>query len=436
MISCISLQPPLEKIRSGVIQLPGSKSYTNRALIIASLAKGKSILTGVSLSDDSRVLMDSLKKLGVTLKQAGGILTVMGTGGKFLPYRGEIDVHGAGTALRFLTALCSLVPNTDITLRGNERLHARPIKDLVDTLRSLGAGIEYLGKEGCPPIRIQGTKIVTKQEVTIPGQTSSQFISALLLVAPLLPKGLKLNISGEQTSKSYIDMTVASMQSFGVTVSNNQYREYIIPPKQNYLPQEYQIEGDLSGASYFWGMAAVAGRKVKVTNLNLQSAQGDLQFPKLLQQMGCDVTTGETNGSGWIEVGRTGPLKSIAADMSSMPDTAQTLAVVASCAKGKSLLTGLSTLKNKETDRLSALQKELDKTGIKTEIGNDYVMIQGATPHGARIASYGDHRMAMAFAILGSTVPNITIESPEVVNKSFPNFWDKIRSLGIKTIPV
>lgn len=419
---------PLKKPVQAEIAMPGSKSFTARALIMAALAGGESTLSGASKSDDSAVLARALKQLGVEISQHNDRITVSGAGGRFKAFRGTIDVKDAGTAMRFLTALATLVPG-EITLDGSGRMRERPIGELVNALRSFGADIEYIMEQGFPPLQIRGGAM-RGGRVSLSGEISSQYVTALLLIAPLLGEGMTVDIQGRQVSPSYIDMTISTLKSFGVTVKNENYRRYTIASEINgYAPARYQIEGDASGASYLWAIAALTGSTVRVKNINPSSSQGDARFPDLLETIGCRVR--KNSEERWIEV--TGPetLKSITADMASMPDTVQTLAVVASFAEGVSTLTGLSNLEIKETRRLTALKNELQKMGIHSEIGADFITIRGGIPHGAPIATYGDHRMAMSFAATGSKTEGVSIEEPDVVQKSFPDFWQALEALGL-----
>lgn len=424
----ISITPPAPARLSSVqaiVRAPGSKSYTNRALLIAALAAGPSRLTFTSPSTDSGALIRALRALGIAIDEERGAspddrtLTVHGQGGSLPPYTGEIDVGPAGTTMRFLCALCAAIPGSDIVLRGTERMHARPIGDLVEALRELGAHIDYLGTPGCPPLRVHSSTPLAGGNVRMHGSISSQFISALLLTAPLHQGPLTIEIAGDQISKSYIDMTLQNIADFGVSIENEAYQRYHYPAGQRYQARHYPIEGDASGASYLWGIAAVSGGTITVENININSAQGDIRFPELLEQMGCTVTRHERA----ITVQGASKLRAIEVDMSLMPDTAQTLAVIAACAQGSTVLRGLSTLRVKETDRIAALHTELSKIGIRAEPGPDFLVVHGGTPHGARIATYEDHRMAMSFALLGTRISGIEIEEPEVVAKSFPDFW-------------
>ena len=418
----------LKKPVVGQVVIGGSKSYTNRALILAALANGKSILTSLSLSDDSIVLIQALQKLGILISFINKTtVEVSGNGGNFAPHTLSIDVGHAGTAMRFLTALCSLVPG-EITLDGSARMRERPIADLVDALQSLGVSISYSINEGFPPLIIKGGSCA-KNFIEMSGKISSQFISALLLIAPALSGGLEIKMTDEQISKSYIDMTIDGLQKFGVEVTNDHYKKYSIDGLQKLHPAEYQVEGDASGASYLFALAAVSGGSVTVKNINPLSAQGDVHFVDILETMGCGVSKDIKNNI--ISVSGPKKLNAVSVDMSLMPDTAQTLAVVAVFAKGSTHISGLSTLRVKETDRIEATKNELKKMGITCGSTHNSLTIHGGIPRAATICTYKDHRMAMAFSVAGALLSGMKIENPEVVKKSFPDYWERIAELGI-----
>lgn len=385
-----------------IIEIPGSKSLTNRALIMASLADGKSAIRNHSKSSDSRVLINALKKLGISISEKPDNLTIIGNGGKFKPFSGVIDTGDAGTTMRFLTSLITLVPGK-ISLMGSKRLMERPIMELKQALKEIKTG-----------------------EVSIKGNISSQFISSLLMIAPILKKGLKIQVIGKLVSSSYVEMTVDLLNRFGIEVINNQNREFIVD-HQEFKPVEYQVESDASGASYFWGIAAVTGKKIRVENINQLSKQGDVNFPGVLKKMGCLVKKDIKNH--WIEVKGPKTLQGVTVDMGLMPDTAQTLAVIAAFAKGITKITGLLTLKVKETDRLLALKNELAKIGIKSQIDLHSIIVFGGKPKPAEIETHNDHRMAMAFAVAKAKIPELIVKNPKVVEKSFPDFWEKFNQL-------
>lgn len=411
---------------SSEILVPGSKSYTNRALIIGAQTSGESILLNASLSTDSTALIDALRMLSVSVDVSGTTIKLRRPSGEFKPVKGEINVGPAGTTMRFLTALLASIPGSEVLLSGSARMHDRPIGDLVTALRNLGADIEYAGKPGCPPLRITGRSL-KGGSTTISGSASSQFISALLLIAPRLRESLELEITGELVSKTYLDMTIQNMRSFGVPAEweKNTIR---VDSGALYAPTRYTIEGDASGASYLFGFAALSGQTVTLHNIPQDSLQGDAKFPRLLEQMGCTVRYGDG-----ITITGTSELKAIECDMNLMPDTAQTLAVVAACASGTTRITGLSTLRHKETDRLLALKTELRKIGIDAEIGDSWIEVTGGSPKPAAIDTYEDHRMAMSFAMLSGRIENMVINDPKVVEKSFPEFFPILHQLGIES---
>lgn len=379
------------------ITVPGSKSLTNRVIILASLSSGTSRISNISHSQDSQIMIEAMKKLKVRIIRKKNSLIATGNKGKFKKFNGKIEVGDAGTVTRFLTALAVIVPG-NIEIIKSKRMEERPMKELNDALKEAGTGT-----------------------VTIRGDISSQFISALLMISPILDKGLVINIVGRKISSSYIDMTIDLMKKFGVNVTDKK-NKFIIK-KQLMISTDYVVESDLSGASYFFGAAAITGKRIRVKNINPESVQGDRLFPDLLKEMGCEVK--KNIKESWIEIKGSKVLKGINVNMKDMPDTAQTLAVVAAFAKGKTVISGLSTLKMKETDRLKALKNELNKMKIKSKITDSSIEIEGGTPQKTIIETYGDHRMAMAFAVAKLRIPELIIKNPEVVKKSFPDFWEK-----------
>lgn len=417
----------ISNLNNAKIEILGSKSYTNRALIIASLADGKTILNNPLYSDDTKYMIESLKKLGVRFEKNGKSLVVYGNGGRFhLKNNIELFCGIAGTTSRFLTGLLTLI-DTDIIINGCGKILERPIGELVEGLKQIGVNIEYLGKEGSLPIRGNG-KNINNNVVSMDGGVSSQYFTALMMVAPLLKDGLKINVINEQVSKSYIDITIDIMKSFGVRVINNNYKEYIIKPTK-YKTIEYDIEGDWSSASYFCCLGTLIDGGIEISNLNNSSVQGDKEFVKIMETIGAVVEY--KNNSVII---KRGEIRPIDINMESMPDTAMSLAVLLSFANGTSKISGLSTLKNKETNRLLAMKNEFAKLSIETEIGDDYIIINGGNYHKiiGEIETYEDHRIAMSFAIAGTVVDGVVIKNPEVVSKSFPNFWECLNNLSKK----
>lgn len=418
---------PIQRSIDCMVEMPGSKSYTNRALIIAALAEGESKIISPLHSDDTKYMIESLKKLGVKIEElVGGDLIIQGNGGKFDIKNNQLFVGIAGTTSRFLTAL-SVLAGEEIYLTGEGKILERPIGPLVSGLKQIGVEISYEGKKGSLPLKINGENICSN-EIEIDGSVSSQYFTALMLIAPILENGLRIKVQNEQTSKSYIDMTISIMKEFGIEVENNNYEEYIIKGNQSYTPKKYKVEGDWSSASYFCAIGALNKGQIKVVNLNNNSAQGDVKFPDLMQKMGAKV---EYLDDGVIIRGSS-VLNSIDIDMEQMPDTSMTLAVVAAFAKGKTEITGLSTLKAKETNRIEAIHNELMKMGIETKPTEDSITIIGGNPKGEEIETYDDHRIAMAFAVAGTKIEDMVIRDKDVVGKSFPEFWEEISNIGVK----
>lgn len=361
---------------------PGSKSYTLRALFIAALCDSSPKITGLLESNDTSAMQDCLKDM--------------------LSGKEEIFVDESGITARFMTTLACITPGQQ-QITGKPSLLKRPVKDLVDTLRQLGAGIEYMEEEGFLPIKIFSDNL-TGNKVTISGQTSSQYLSALLLIAPTLKGGLQITVDGKQISKPYIDITLDVMSHFGVKVENDNYQEYIVS-SQKYQANEYEIEGDYSSAAYFYAINALSGSNVRVKNLNPDSKQGDKKFIELL----------ENNQNLPEEI-----------NAEDFPDQAMTLAVLAAFAERTTKISGVRSLRVKETERVRAVENELGKMGIKTESTEDQLIIYGGKPKPARIDTYNDHRIAMSFAVASAKLEGVRIFNPEVVNKTFPKFWDEL----------
>jgi 3-phosphoshikimate 1-carboxyvinyltransferase len=405
------------------ITVPGSKSLTNRALLLASLAKGTSTLHNVLLSDDTNVMISALKQLGVNIQQENNTLTITSSG-KFEKPDSPIYLGNAGTAVRFLTAMLSHQP-FETTLEGDDRMQERPIKDLIDALSELGANID--SPTGCPPLTIHGTPL-TGSETHISGHKSSQYISALLMLGPLLENGLTLTIDDEATSKSYIDITLDLMNTFCVqNIKNSAYKSFKIDHK-DYCPQTLTIEADASSATYFFGLAAITGKAITIEHISTKTLQPDIKILKHLEQMGCEIIE-DKNG---ITVTGPNQLKALGiVDANDFPDGAMTLAVVAAFAHGKTTLTGLHNLKIKESDRLEALKTELTKMGADVTTTEDSITINGDPTilHSATIGTYNDHRMAMCFGMAGRVVQDLEIENPGCVAKTYPHFWDDLNSI-------
>ncbi|MBI2550276.1 3-phosphoshikimate 1-carboxyvinyltransferase [Candidatus Woesearchaeota archaeon] len=403
------------------LEIPGSKSYTNRALMIAALAEGPSRLEKFLSSDDTDHMMRALSKFGVGIELADGAVLV--TPAQRLSYSGNIFVGDAGTAMRFLTGFCCL-NSGEVALLGDEKMHQRPIEDLVSALKPLINGsIEAIGEnskgEKCPPVMIKSNWFKGGR-TTLKGDTSSQYLSSILMIAPYASSDVEIKVVNELTSKPYVDMTIDIIQQFRVNVERDGYERFFVKAGQRYHGRDYQIEGDASSASYFFAAAAITGGRVKVGNVNPNSVQGDMRFVDVLERMGCTITRGKD----YVEVVGPQQLQPVdEVDMNSMPDTVQTLAVLAATAQGITVIRGIGNLKEKETDRIKALEAELAKVGIIAVATENSLTIHGGTPHGAAIAAYGDHRMAMSFSVLGLRVPEISILDPSCVSKSLPTFY-------------
>lgn len=409
---------------SGEVEIPGSKSYTNRALIIASLIKGEVKIKNPLESDDTRVMIDCLKELGIEIKESENEINVIGDISRIEDKEYKLNAKLSGTTIRFLLALSCVIPGKKM-IKGEDSLNNRPIGELAGALKDLGAEIEYLDKRGYPPLLVKSSKLPLR-ETRLHGDISSQFFSALLMIAPIIG-GIEIEVMGNQISKPYIDMTIELMKYFGVTVKNENFKKYIVENSENYAKKDYVVEGDYSSAGYFLAIAALTKSTLKLKNLNSHSLQADRNFLKIIECFGTELKFEDDNliikGDG---------VKPLNVDMENCPDQAQTLAVLLAFAKGKSVITGIRSLRVKETERILALQNELSKMGIKTESTIDSLTIYGGTPKQAEIDTYNDHRMAMSFAVAGTSLPGIIINNPEVVTKTFPNFWKKLKQIGVK----
>jgi len=455
---------PITHPLSATVRVPGSKSITNRALLIAALANGKTKLTNALFSDDSKYFAQALQTLGfdIQLNEANHEMTVHGLGGKIPATKAELFIGNAGTAARFLTAFLTL-GHGEYILDGDSRMRERPIGDLVDALTQLGAKLSPLSQreraegEGeinsiCPPIKIIANGL-RGGKTKIAGDISSQFLSALLMVAPYAQSPIEIELTTDLNSKPYVDMTIAMMNDFGVQVQRNGYQSFsvpvnnyreaspwdqlpnpqfstppILPPQSQVssLHSLYLIESDASAASYFFAAPAICGGTVKVENISRNSKQGDIAFLDALTQMGCTVT--ETDNR--LLVTGHSHLRGIDVDMRDIPDTAQTLAVVAPFASSPTRIRGIASARVKETDRVHATCTELARLGVRVEEHNDGMTIyphQSFKP--ANIQTYNDHRMAMSFSLIGLRFDGVTIENPSCVSKTFPHFFDVLETL-------
>ncbi len=411
---------PKDKIVA-VLTLPGSKSYTHRALMSAALAEGESLLTNALRAEDTELTAQALRLLGAGIDWQRNVVTVRGVGGRWAPVSEAIYLGNSGTSMRFLTALAALGQDC-YRLTGSQRLCERPMGELLDALKKLGVECYSEHNNGCPPVIVQGGLRGGRTQLS--GAVSSQYVSALLLIGPLAPEGVEIEITGELVSRPYVDLTLEVLKAFGISYEREGYRRFRLPGGQRYQSREYAIEADASSASYFWAAAALTGGRVTITNLSMDSAQGDVDFLSVLAHMGCHM---RVRPEGLTLEG--GPLKGVRMDMSGMPDLVPTLAVLAACADGLTVIRGARHLRHKESDRLATVVAELRKMGVEALEAADGLLIKGGAPHGAVIDTYQDHRIAMSFAVAGLKIPGVIIRNPEVVNKSFPDFWEYFERL-------
>jgi 3-phosphoshikimate 1-carboxyvinyltransferase len=415
---------PIRHLLSASVRVPGSKSLTNRSLLIAALADGATRLTNALFSDDSKYFANALQTLGfeVQLDEVDSEMIVAGLGGRIPSKKAELFIGNAGTAARFLSAFLSLGQG-DYILDGEPRMRERPIGDLIDALHQLGVELETTNN--CPPVEIFA-KGLSGGKTRIAGNISSQFLSALLMVAPYAKSPVEIEVTTELNSRPYVELTLAVMRDFGIHVERDGYKSFKIP-LTNYKSQiTYAIESDASAASYFFAAPAICGGRLRVENTSRNSRQGDIAFLEILEQMGC-VVREEVNS---IEVTGTGSLKGIEVDMRDIPDTAQTLAAIAPFASSPTRIRGIASARLKETDRIHATCTELIRLGIHVEEHEDGMTIYPCDKiQPATVQTYNDHRMAMAFSLIGLRVPGIMIENPVCVSKTFPDFFEVLDSL-------
>ncbi|EDR6657359.1 TPA: 3-phosphoshikimate 1-carboxyvinyltransferase [Salmonella enterica subsp. enterica serovar Michigan] len=421
----LTLQP-IARV-DGAINLPGSKSVSNRALLLAALACGKTVLTNLLDSDDVRHMLNALSALGInyTLSADRTRCDITGNGGVLrAPGALELFLGNAGTAMRPLAAALCLGQN-EIVLTGEPRMKERPIGHLVDSLRQGGANIDYLEQENYPPLRLRGGFI--GGDIEVDGSVSSQFLTALLMTAPLAPEDTTIRVKGELVSKPYIDITLNLMKTFGVEIANHHYQQFVVKGGQQYhSPGRYLVEGDASSASYFLAAGAIKGGTVKVTGIGRKSMQGDIRFADVLEKMGATITWGDD----FIACTR-GELHAIDMDMNHIPDAAMTIATTALFAKGTTTLRNIYNWRVKETDRLFAMATELRKVGAEVEEGHDYIRITPpAKLQHADIGTYNDHRMAMCFSLVALSDTPVTILDPKCTAKTFPDYFEQLARMS------
>jgi 3-phosphoshikimate 1-carboxyvinyltransferase len=415
------VEPITEPFRA-TVRVPGSKSYTHRMLIAAALSEGRSSIQNALDSEDTRLTAQALDVMGPAVAWDDECITVDGCGGQLRPVDTEIDLRHSGTSMRLLTAVAALGRHP-YTLTGSQRMQQRPIQDLVDSLLQLGVEARTRSDTGCPPVQICGPP-VRGGVVKVNCGLSSQFLSALMLIAPCVPGGLDIEVSRGPVSRPYVDLTVEVLRGFGIRVERTGYRRFSISGNQAYRNGHYRVEPDVSQAGYFWAAAAVTGAKVTVEGIDTDSVQGDMGLLDLLEKMGCRVAR---TACGLSVVG--GKLKAIEADMADMPDVVPTIAVVAAFAGGTSRLGNVAHLALKESNRLEAVVNELNRMNITAKLQPPDLVIQGGSPNGAVVETYNDHRIAMSFAVAGLMVPGVVIRGPGCVKKSFPRFWEVFERL-------
>jgi 3-phosphoshikimate 1-carboxyvinyltransferase len=424
----------------GTVRLPGSKSISNRTLLLAALAKGTTRIHDLLASDDTHVMLMALQKLGVKWEQVGETLEyiVHGVDGVLPVHQADLFMGNAGTAIRPLTAALAVIGG-DYTLHGVSRMHERPIGDLVDALNAIGTRIQYTGEPGYPPLHIQRGRIQA-QRLQVRGNVSSQFLTALLMAAPLMAKeqAVTIEVVGDLISKPYIEITLNLMRRFGVVVERDGWQSFNVPAGQHYAsPGDIHVEGDASSASYFLAAGAIAGGPVRVEGVGRNSIQGDVRFVEALEQMGASITMGDN----WIEAKSNGVLKAIDTDFNHIPDAAMTIAVAALYADGPSILRNIGSWRVKETDRIAAMATELRKLGAAVEEGSDYLKVAPPSQiRAAAIDTYDDHRMAMCFSLAsldgaGRKGNRIRINDPKCVAKTFPDYFDAFAKITRNNAP-
>ena len=418
---------PVRKPLDATVEVPGSKSYTNRALLVAAMARGTSTVTGALFSDDTHYMSASLRKLGVKIDadEKRATFDVRGNGGNIPVSSAELYIGNSGTTSRSLTAYVSL-GHGKFVIDGDEPMRrGRPISDLLDALRQIGVSARSQFENGHLPVIVKANGL-TGGKTRLDVSKSSQFLTALLLIAPYAKNGMEIEVVGNR-EMPYIDITLAVMEAFGVQVIHEDYKYFRIESGQQYQPRDYNVEPDASSASYFFAAAALTGGRVTVQHLHLDSAQGDIQFVHILEQMGCQVTASDAG----ITV--TGPrhLKGVNVDMRAISDTALTLAAIAPFADSKVTIRNIEHTRWQETDRIHAMVTELRKLGVPVVEHQDGLEISPASITPAAIDTYQDHRVAMAFSLVGLKVDGIRINDPECVSKTFPNYFEVLEQLYV-----
>lgn len=415
---------PLAAPPDAVVLIPGSKSLTNRALVIAALAEGISHLANVLISDDTAVMVDALRRLGfvVDVDAREQRISVQGLGGRIPATAADLFVGNAGTAARFLTAMVAL-GHGRYRLDGTPRMRERPIRDLADALNALGAAVE--SPSGCPPVVVEARGL-RGGHVRVRGEISSQFVSAVLITAPYAADAVDLSVDGRLVAAPYVEMTVAVMREFGARVDRLAPQRFLIPGGQRYQGRDYAVEPDASSAAYFFGAAAITGGRVRVPGLSAASLQGDARIVDLFERMGCRVDRADS----YLEVCGNTALRGLDVDLGAISDQTMTVAAVAPFADGPTRIRGVAHIRHQESDRLAATAAELRRLGQDVEEFEDGLRITPQPVRPAVVHTYGDHRIAMAFATIGLRVPGVAIADPGCVTKTFPDFFERLEMLS------
>jgi 3-phosphoshikimate 1-carboxyvinyltransferase len=409
-----------------IVHVPGSKSLTNRALVVAALAEGASLLTGALDCEDTRIMIAALRTLGIEVQHDIDRfeIRIHGCAGQIPSHGASLHVANSGTSLRFLTAMLA-IGDGKFHLDGSPRMRQRPISDLLEALVTLGTSARSEQGTGCPPVTIEANGL-GGGKVEVKSNVSSQFLSGLLMAAPYAHSRTTVEVGGVLVSQPYVSITLSVMEAFGVTIDQESFRRFEIRPA-HYIGREYAIEPDATAASYFFALAAVTGGSVTVEGLGPSSIQGDLRFVDILEQMGCSVVRESARTT--ITGGR---LRAVDIDMNDVSDTVMTLAVTALFAEGSTRIRNVAHVRHKESDRIAAIAAELRKLGARIEVYPDGLLIEPPLPDrlsGARLATYDDHRMAMSFALAGLRIPGVTILDPGCVAKTYPGYWSDLQKL-------
>jgi 3-phosphoshikimate 1-carboxyvinyltransferase len=426
-MECIELAPM--RRAAGAVRLPGSKSISNRVLLLAALASGKTEVGGLLDADDTRVMLDALSALGVRISRKDPALFVEGAAGRFAAKKADLFLGNAGTAFRPLTAALAMTGG-EYRLSGVPRMHERPIGDLVDALRGMGARIDYAEKDGYPPLALHPGTISVEKPVRVRGDVSSQFLTALLMALPLARAKSRIEVQGELISKPYVEITLNVMRRFGVDVTQNGFQSFALPASPYISPGKILVEGDASSASYFLAAGALGGGPVRVEGVGRDSIQGDVRFTEVLERMGAQVSLFDSA----IEVRneKRAKLRAIDMDLNHIPDAAMTAAVMALFAEGRSTLRNIGSWRVKETDRIAAMATELRKLGAVVEEGADFLKITppSSVERGVLVDTYDDHRMAMSFSLAALGGVPVRINDPGCVAKTFPGFFDEFKKIA------